>query len=171
MIKSYGTTLMIHNEETLMELGEYLARLERRVDRLEVILHKVAPESDSLWDEEDDTIPEDEEQPAPQREALILTAFKEPGKAPVFRLLPNELKALQDAVGGYIEAVPVGAGLVAICNEEGRLHGMDYNCTVGSIDFVGPVVFAEEAGEEFASINKDAFRSAFGWMWEGKDHE
>lgn len=36
------------------------------------------------------------------------------------------LKQLQDAVGGYIEAVP-GSGGRAYCNEEGLLRGLPLN--------------------------------------------
>lgn len=35
--------------------------------------------------------------------------------------LPNTLKALQQAVGGYIEVVPLNEQLCVICNEEGQL--------------------------------------------------
>ena len=38
--------------------------------------------------------------------------------------LPNTLKALQQAVGGYIEVVPLTEQLCVICNEEGKLIGL-----------------------------------------------
>ena len=53
----------------------------------------------------------------------------EPGKAPERIDIDNELEALQDAVGGYIQVLypdphrPVGL----ICNEEGKLRGLPAN--------------------------------------------
>ena len=67
-------------------------------------------------------------------------------------LFENELEAFQQAVGGFIETVTVTTDLVIICNEEGRLKGLPWNCTVFGADFVGPIVVAGVKGEEFASI-------------------
>ena len=87
------------------------------------------------------------------KENQILVIIKEPGKAArVEPLFENELEAFQQAVGGFIETVTVAADLVIICNEEGRLKGLPWNCTVFGVDFVGPVVVAGVKGEEFASI-------------------
>lgn len=38
--------------------------------------------------------------------------------------VPNTLEALQQAVGGYIEVVPLTEQLCMICNEEGKLLGL-----------------------------------------------
>lgn len=38
--------------------------------------------------------------------------------------VPNTLEALQQAVGGYIEVVPLTEQLCVICNEEGKLLGL-----------------------------------------------
>lgn len=38
--------------------------------------------------------------------------------------VPNTLEALQQAVGGYIEVVPLNEQLCVICNEEGKLLGL-----------------------------------------------
>ena len=87
------------------------------------------------------------------KENQILVIIKEPGKAArVEPLFENELEAFQAAVGGYIETVTVTTDLVIICNEEGRLKGLPWNCTVFGADFVGPIVVAGVKGEEFASI-------------------
>lgn len=67
--------------------------------------------------------------------------YKEPGKDPRQLVLPNELKPLQDLVGGYIESVTFGSDWLVLCNEEGRLMGMPYNCEVCGVDFVGPIIF------------------------------
>lgn len=41
--------------------------------------------------------------------------------------IENRLEALQYAVGGYIETVPLGHGGVMIVDEEGRLKGLARN--------------------------------------------
>ena len=55
--------------------------------------------------------------------------YKKPGEAPEIRDVANDLGALQDLVGGYIETVTVG-NVVIICNEEGKLKGMPLNFLV-----------------------------------------
>lgn len=51
----------------------------------------------------------------------------------------DTLRNLQIHVGGYIEAVGVGE-VIVICDEEGRLKGKPYNCTVRGIPFVGDII-------------------------------
>lgn len=87
------------------------------------------------------------------KENQILVIIKEPGKAPVVEpLFDNDLKAFQEAVGGYIETVTLATDLVIICNEEGRLQGLPHNTTVFGVDFCGTIVAAGVKGEEFASL-------------------
>lgn len=61
------------------------------------------------------------------------------------------LKNLQNTVGGYIECVTLGlydwGNIHIICNEEGRLDGLEYNCEVCGIDFVGTIIVAAANGE------------------------
>lgn len=87
------------------------------------------------------------------KENQILVIFKEPGEAPrVEPLFDNDLKAFQNAVGGYIEAVTIATDLVIIYNEEGRLKGLPHNTTVFGVDFCGTIIAAGVKGEEFASL-------------------
>ena len=51
----------------------------------------------------------------------------------------DTLRNLQIYVGGYIETVGVGE-VIVICDEEGRLKGKPYNCTVRGISFVGDII-------------------------------
>ncbi len=46
---------------------------------------------------------------------------KKPGCEPELIDIDNTLKALQQEVGGYIEAVTLPYGAALICNEEGRI--------------------------------------------------
>ena len=56
-------------------------------------------------------------------------------------VVPNELNTLQELVGGgYIETVTVATDACIICNEEGRIKGLEPNCEFLGIDFVGPIL-------------------------------
>ena len=75
---------------------------------------------------------------------------KEPGKKWHTEEIENTLESLQGIVGGYIETVTMGNGVVMICNEEGRNIGLPYNCTVGGVSFCGTVAIAGTDEEDFA---------------------
>lgn len=77
--------------------------------------------------------------------------FKAP-KDDKFReiVVPNKLDVLQQLVGGYIETVTIAPDAVIICNEEGRILGLDPNCNYCGIDFVGPILIVGTDGEDFA---------------------
>ncbi len=52
----------------------------------------------------------------------------EPGKTPYETQIGDGLQGMQEAVGGYIEAVYLYEEPVAlICNEEGKLKGLPFN--------------------------------------------
>ena len=78
----------------------------------------------------------------------------EPGKAPERIDIGNELEALQDAVGGYIQVLypdqhrPVGL----ICNEEGCIIGLPDNGRVCGVDVVGTVLVVGVNGPEFCDV-------------------
>lgn len=42
-----------------------------------------------------------------------------------------------------------------ICNEEGRLMGLPYNCNLLGVSFVGPILIVGVDGEEFAGLPGD----------------
>lgn len=86
---------------------------------------------------------------------FIRVLIKEPGKAAEMRTIENTLESLQKIVGGYIETVTMFADLVVICNEEGRINGMPFNCEICGADFVGPIILAGVDGEEFGDSPKD----------------
>ena len=70
------------------------------------------------------------------------------------------LENLQNIVGGYIEAVTIRPGVVVICNEEGRMKGLEYNCIVSGRDlvgdfevgFVGEIVVVGAEEDEFCDL-------------------
>ena len=64
----------------------------------------------------------------------------------------NSLENLQRFVGGYIETVTIARDLVIICNEEGRIKGLPYNCAICGIDFVGDILVAGVDADEFCDV-------------------
>lgn len=66
--------------------------------------------------------------------------------------ISDSLKNLQTFVGGYIEVWGPFNNWKVICNEEGRLRGMEYCCTVMGEEFFGPVLIVGVNGEEFDDI-------------------
>ena len=88
----------------------------------------------------------------------ITVYVKEPGEAPEERVIDNTLEALQDIVGGYIETVTLSADLVIICNEEGRRLGLEHNCKICGVDFVGTIIIAGIYRDEFDNVPKRAAR-------------
>lgn len=72
-----------------------------------------------------------------------------------FAEIENRLEALQYAVGGYIETIPLGHGALMIVDEEGRLKGLARNriaSLVAGMDIVGPALIVGEDGEEFCDV-------------------
>ena len=80
----------------------------------------------------------------------LLTLYKEPGKDPVVKTIPNTLHDLQQAVGGNIEVVDYKDGLIILCDEEGYIKGKEPNV----FGICGPVVVCRTKGEDFASVGE-----------------
>lgn len=83
---------------------------------------------------------------------IIKRPFEPVGR---IREIPNTLKALQEQVGGFIEVLTVATDMALICNEEGRLMGLPYNCDVLGISFVGTIMAVGVDGEEFTDVPID----------------
>lgn len=79
---------------------------------------------------------------------------KEPGKCWKVAEIENTLEALQQGVGGKLEAVTLASDACILCNEEGRLLGMPYNITICGVSFVGPLLIVGIAGEDFAGLTE-----------------
>lgn len=103
----------------------------------------------------------------------IKVILKNPGQkyGTPTHIVPS-LKNLQKAVGGYIEQVNLGDGLVMICNEKGKLKGMEPNFVITSglgylIDeIVGPVIIAGVKGDELADIPINLHEwKQYLWKW------
>lgn len=98
----------------------------------------------------------------------IKVLIKAPGKTPREFNIENTLETFQNIVGGYIDAVTLASDLVIICNEEGRLMNLPHNCDICGIDFVGTIILAGVAGEEFADLPGDmaSWKNIFRSLWE-----
>lgn len=73
-------------------------------------------------------------------------------------VINNDLKTLQELVGGYIEVITERAGqrnfpAVLIVNEEGKLLRLEPNIGTGYDVLVGNIVICAAAGEEFGSLS------------------
>lgn len=78
--------------------------------------------------------------------------YKAPGCKPEIRDISNTLEELQESVEGYIETVTFASDCCVICNEEGRLLGLPYNCKFLGVSFYGAILVVGIDGEEFTDI-------------------
>lgn len=62
-----------------------------------------------------------------KKEPVIKVLKVEPDKAPELIEMPNELDAMQALVGGYIEVYPLAEDVAIVCNEEGKMNGLELN--------------------------------------------
>lgn len=83
--------------------------------------------------------------------------YKQPGQDPRSIVIPNELKVMQQLVGGYIETLRISDNGILVMNEEGKLLGLEPNFYLGAIGdtIVGPVLVVGENGDEFADLPED----------------
>lgn len=86
----------------------------------------------------------------------------EPQKEPCAVEIPAGLKGLQMAVGGYIEAVyPYEEPVALVCNEEGKLLGLDLNRALRDEDghiydvLAGTFLVVGLGDEDFTSLPDD----------------
>lgn len=90
---------------------------------------------------------------------LIQVVLCEPGKKARIATISNTLPSLQQIVGGYIEAVyPFDDPVAIICNEEGKINGLELNRALrdesGDIYDIlaGPFLIVGLGSESFASL-------------------
>ncbi len=75
--------------------------------------------------------------------------YIEPGKRPYRSEIPDRLDAMQQAVQGLIEFVPLSDEVLLVCNEEGKINGMQYNRRIENDIIAGPffLIGNDEEGE------------------------
>ena len=93
-----------------------------------------------------------------QKEIRVLMV--EPGKHPRVTMLQDDLDSLQKAVSigadyqGLIEIISIGNGDCILCNEEGKLIGLDGNRRIGNDIIVGVFYIMSENEEgELVSLS------------------
>jgi len=81
----------------------------------------------------------------------ILVLMFPVGEKPQKRYIEDNLQAMQDSVGGFIEYVFLEEGIGLVCNEEGKLQNLPPNRHIEEIDDVirGPFLISrhDAAGE------------------------
>lgn len=86
----------------------------------------------------------------------LTVVMVEPHKTPYVTEIADELSALQRCVGGYIEVVGNGDGTLIICNEEGKLQGLEGNRRIrdGMSIIAGTFFVVGDDGENFRSLTE-----------------
>ena len=84
----------------------------------------------------------------------------EPGKPAYETEIENTLEAEQEAVGGYIEVLPLDNGKFLICNEEGKLNGMRGNRRIGNDVIAGCFFIVGEVVDEFRSLTDEEVKES-----------
>ena len=81
----------------------------------------------------------------------------EPNKAPRMANIGEDLKSLQEIVGGYIEVIYPYEDLVAlICNEEGKIMGLPLNRKLEDYDIIaGTFIICGLSEDNFGSLSSD----------------
>lgn len=82
---------------------------------------------------------------------------KKPGKPAEMIHIDNDLKALQDYVGGRIETLTFSDNACFICNEEGNLNGMPFNLKFHGMYFYGPILVVGTKDEDFTDCPVPGF--------------
>lgn len=107
-----------------------------------------------------------------KRESVITVVACYPGKSAEFITIENSLEAMQGFVGGYIQAIyPFEDSVAIVCNEEGKLNGLELNralydeqgniydviagaflvCGVGADEFIS---LTQEQQERYLALNR-----------------
>ena len=95
---------------------------------------------------------------------MIVKAIKPFGEFEDMEL--TTLSEMQEFVGGYIQALPVANKTLLVCNDEGKLMGLEPTLALigqqgNVIDIVVGNVFLCGAGvEDFTDITEQGFREA-----------
>ncbi len=106
-----------------------------------------------------------------QKEITVLMV--EPGKHPKVTTLKDDLDSLQKAVSigadyqGLIEFVTLGNGDCIMCNEEGKLIGLDGNRRLGNDILVGVFyIMSENEDGELLSLSEKKIKRYTELFWE-----
>ena len=80
----------------------------------------------------------------------------EPQKLPYEKEINNDLKGIQDEVKGLFECIYLDENCILVCNEEGKLNGMELNRRVGNDIIAGPFfIVGDSMDGEFISLTDE----------------
>ena len=98
----------------------------------------------------------------------ISVLIKEPGKKPRHVNISDSLTNLQKTVDGFIETVTIATDLAVICNEEGIIRNLPYNCTICGAKLYGTIIMCGVNGDEFSDLptNWDNIKRLFPMLFE-----
>ncbi len=85
-------------------------------------------------------------------DGLLKIVYVEPGHAPFVSEIADDFRALQKAVDGPFEPIYMGDGTVLVCNDNGKLIGMEGNRRLGDSIIAGPFFMVGENGDNFRSL-------------------
>lgn len=89
-------------------------------------------------------------------EGMMRVLYVEPGKAPYETEIPNSLDGEQQAVQGLIDLVYLDHGAILVCNDEGKLIGMEGNRVLDNGTIIaGPFFITGDGGENFCSLTDE----------------
>ena len=87
---------------------------------------------------------------------MMRVLYVEPGKAPYETEIPNSLDAEQQAVKGLIDLVYLDLDAILVCNDEGKLIGMEGNRVLDNGTIIaGPFFITGDGGEDFCSLTDE----------------
>ena len=80
----------------------------------------------------------------------------EPQKLPYEKEIKNDLQGIQGEVEGLFECIYLDDNCILVCNEEGKLNGMELNRRVGNDIIAGPFFIAGDSCDgEFISLTDE----------------
>ena len=91
---------------------------------------------------------------------MITIIVKEPGKKAYSKEIEDELEEYQKILGGYLEAVGWDDNQILLCNERGKLKGLEPNLLVPGDIIVGNVIVVGTESEEFRSLTEFEVKQA-----------
>ena len=99
-----------------------------------------------------------------EEEPEMTVLLVDPGKEPKVITMGTDLESLQQAVNGYIQAVyPFEDRVAVICNDEGKINGMELNRALYTPEgemydiLAGPFIVAGLTEDNFGSLTQEPF--------------
>lgn len=97
----------------------------------------------------------------------IKVVIVEPHKNPTITTIKTKLENLQEAVGGLIEIIDIEDDVCILCNEEGKLIGLEGNRKLGDDILVGTFFLCGSNNEgEITSLTDSQIEKYIQFFWE-----